>query len=326
MAKECVLITGANGQLGTVLTSVLVNLYGENQVISTDLKRPEAEISRFELLDILNQSALNEIISKNKVTQVYNLAALLSATGEKKPLLSWDINVKGYLNVLEACRINDVSKIFFPSSIAVFGSDAPKQNCPQNTLLNPETVYGIGKCAGEQWSQYYFRKHGLDIRSIRYPGVIGYESLPGGGTTDYAVEIFHEALEKNAYTCFLKKDAYLPMIYMSDVINGTLKLMDTPKVDIKTRTSYNLSGMSFSPEEIAAEIKNHLPDFTINYEPDFRQKIADSWVYSIDDKEAKAEWNWQPKYNLKEMVEDMLKNLSEINLSNVKKNEILNKI
>ncbi len=326
MAKECVLITGANGQLGTVLTSVLVDLYGENQVISTDLRKPEEQLSRFELLDILDQSALNEVIGKNKVTQVYNLAAILSATGEKKPLLSWDVNVKGYLNVLEASRINKVAKIFSPSSIAVFGSDAPKQNCPQSVLLNPETVYGIGKSAGEQWSQYYFRKYGLDIRSIRYPGVIGYESLPGGGTTDYAVEIFHEALEKNSYTCFLKPDAYLPMIYMSDVVKATFQLMDAPSKQINTRTSYNLSGMSFSPEEIAAEIKKHLPDFAIKYEPDFRQQIADGWVYSIDDKEARADWNWKPKYNLEEMVNDMLQNLSEMKLSDVKKNEILNKI
>ncbi len=322
MGKETILLCGANGQLGTVLSQVLVDKYGKENVIISDIRAPEDSNLRFELLDILNKSALEEIIKKNSVTQVYNLAAILSASGESKPMLSWEVNVKGYLNILEACRINDVSKIFYPSSIAVFGSDAQKQFVPQHGPLNPETVYGIGKLAGEQWSNYYHMKHGMDIRSIRYPGVIGYESMPGGGTTDYAVEIFHEAIEKQHYSCFLKKDTQLPMIYMRDCINATLQIMDAPKEKIKVRTSYNLAGMSFSPEMIAAEIKKHIPAFKMEYNPDFRQQIADSWVDSIDDHFAQQDWAWKPAFDLQAMVTDMIKNLSEIKMSDLKKNKV----
>lgn len=323
MSKETILLCGANGQLGTVLSQVLAEKFGYDHVIASDIRAPEEELTRFELIDILNKSALDEIIKKHQVTQVYNLAAILSASGEAKPLLSWEVNVKGYLNILEACRINKVNKVFFPSSIAVFGSDAQKKKVPQHGPLNPETVYGIGKLAGEQWSNYYHMRYGMDIRSVRYPGVIGYESMPGGGTTDYAVEIFHRALASNSYECFLKEDSYLPMIYMRDTIDATLQLMEAPADSLEVRTSYNLSGTSFSPAELAAEITKHLPDFKIKYNPDFRQKIADSWVDSIDDSAARKDWNWKPKFGLKEMVKDMIENLSQMPTNHLKKNKII---
>lgn len=322
MSKETILLCGSNGQLGTVLRTALGEKYGFDNIIASDIRAPQDSSIRFELLDILNKSALAEIIKKNKVTQVYNLAAILSASGESKPMLSWDVNVKGYLNILEVCRLNHVSKIFFPSSIAVFGSDAQKKLVPQYGPLNPETVYGIGKLAGEQWSHYYHLRYGMDIRSIRFPGVIGYESMPGGGTTDYAVEIFHEALRHKKYTCFLKEDSYLPMIYMRDCINSALKLMDAESDQIKVRTSYNLSGMSFSPKEIASSIQRHIPEFEINYEPDFRQKIADSWVHSIDDDHAQKDWGWKAQFDLDKLVDDMILNLSSINSTDLKKNKL----
>jgi len=248
-------------------------------------------------------------VIRQNVTQVYLLAAILSATGEKNPGLAWNLNMQGLLNVLDIAREEKLHKVYWPSSIAVFGPTSPKKDCPQQTIIEPTTVYGISKYAGEFWCNYFHQRFGVDVRSLRYPGLISYKSAPGGGTTDYAVEIFHEALEENKYTCFLKEDTYLPMMYMPDAIRATIELMETPANRIDIRTSYNISGMSFSPAEIAAEIKKYKPDFTISYEPDYRQKIADSWPQSIDDSKARNDWGWKPEYDLAKMTRDMLENL-----------------
>ena len=322
MATERILITGANGQLGTVLAQRLISAHGTDNVIVTDIKSPEVDYIHFELLDVLNAKAVEEIVQKYRVTQIFHLAAILSATGEKIPMKCWEVNVNGYLNILEASRKHSVTKIFFPSTIAVFGSDAQKVNAPQDSPLNPSTVYGMSKVCGENWSQYYFDRYGLDIRSVRYPGVIGYQSLPGGGTTDYAVEIFHEALIHNYYDCFLKEDTGLPMIYMEDVINATIQIMEAPRESISIRTSYNLEGDSFTPAELSAEIKKHIPKFEISYSPDYRQAIADSWVSSMDDSPARNDWNWSPVYTLSKMTEDMIQNLRDMGISQSKKNLI----
>jgi nucleoside-diphosphate-sugar epimerase len=250
-------------------------------------------------------------VIRQGISQIYLLAAILSATGEKNPSLAWHLNMQSLLNVLDIAREEKLHKIYWPSSIAVFGPTSPKQDCPQQTVIEPSTVYGISKYAGEFWCNYYFNKFGVDVRSLRYPGLISYKSAPGGGTTDYAVEIFHEALEEKRYTSFLRKDTFLPMMYMPDAIRATIELMEAPAEKIKTRTSYNISAMSFSPEEIGAEIKKHIPAFTIGYEPDYRQQIADSWPQSIDDKEARAEWGWAHEYDLPAMTADMLENLQK---------------
>lgn len=311
MIQTPILITGSSGQLGQVLYTALVEKFGSSKVIATDIK----DIERFEhgeLLDILDMERMEQIISTYQIKTVFHLAALLSAVGESKPVMAWKINTQGFINVLEASKNTMVEKVFFPSSIAVFGKEITLKNTPQHSPLHPTTVYGIAKAACENWCQYYYDKCGLDVRSLRYPGIVGYQSLPGGGTTDYAVDIFHEAIQKRKYNCFLKPQTYLPMIYMEDAIRATIELMEAPPENVKIRTSYNLQGMSFSPAELAAEIQNILPNFQIEYTPDFRQKIAKSWPQSIDDTNALMDWGWQPRHNLKSMTEDMIENLTKI--------------
>jgi nucleoside-diphosphate-sugar epimerase len=261
-------------------------------------------------MDVTNKEMLHVSIIRQNITQVYLLAAILSATGEKNPNLAWNLNMQGLLNVLDIAREEKLHKVYWPSSIAVFGPSSPKQNCPQQTIIEPTTVYGISKYAGEFWCNYFFNRYGVDVRSLRYPGLISYKSAPGGGTTDYAVEIYLEALKEKKYTCFLKEDTYLPMMYMPDAIRATIELMEAPSEKINIRTSYNLAGMSFSPKEISAEIKKHIPEFTIDYAPDYRQQIADSWPQSIDDSVAAKDWNWKPEFDLASMTKDMLQNLS----------------
>jgi len=309
MNTDIILITGASGQLGTVLTEKLQEKYGVNNVIASDLRNRDDFNGQFEALDVTDYEALKEMVLKYKVTQIYHLAAILSANGEKFPLNTWEINMKTFFNVLEVSRLHGIEKVFFPSSIAAFGDNIERENTPQSPNLTPTTVYGISKVAGENWANYYFERYGLDIRSVRYPGVIGYQSLPGGGTTDYAVDIFHKAVKNEDYESFLSAWTELPMIYMDDAIRATIELMDAPKENIKVRTSYNLAGMSFNPEQLAEAIQEVYPNFKISYNPDFRQAIADSWPKSIDDSDAKKDWNWKPNYDLKSMTEDMIKNL-----------------
>jgi len=307
--KPTILVIGANGQLGSVLVKTLQDKYGAAHVIASDLSYREQFNGIFEIIDATQQERIEAVVKKYKVTQIYHLAAILSARGEENPLQTWDINMKTLFNVLEVSRLNNIEKVFFPSSIAVFGDGADRNNTPNNAYLDPATVYGMSKAAGENWAQYYFLKYGLDVRSIRYPGVIGYQSLPGGGTTDYAVDIFHKAVLKEPFSCFLNEDTALPMIFMDDAIRATLELMDAPKASIKTRTSFNIEGISFSPKEIVAEIKLIYPDFEVSYNPDFRQSIADKWPKSIDDSLARKEWGWQPKYDLKAITKIMIEQL-----------------
>lgn len=311
---EKVLVIGANGQLGSELTDALREKWGQHNVIATDIREPR-ELkagNRFEILDALDKESLYKLVKKEEVTQIYHLAAVLSATGEKNPHFAWKLNMDSLFNVLEAARELKISKIYWPSSIAVFGPDTPKKNVPQLTICNPTTIYGISKLAGEQWCEYYWKKWGVDVRSLRYPGLIGYKALPGGGTTDYAVDIYHKALEGDRYTCFLQEGTYLPMMYMPDAIQATLQLMDAPAADISVRSSYNVGALSFAPEEITEAIRQHLPDFRIVYEPDFRQQIADSWPDSIDDSKARQDWGWQPAFTLDNMTKDMLQNLKAL--------------
>ena len=310
MRREKVLVVGANGQIGAVLTTKLRAIYGADHVIASDIRLPLEDEGPFEILDILDFQQLHRIVKKYRISQIYHLAAILSAKGEQNPKLAWDININGLFNVLEVAREKKV-KLFFPSSIAVFGSDTPRSNTPQDAILHPETVYGISKVAGENWCKYYHQKFGVDVRSLRYPGIIGYESMPGGGTTDYAVDIFHKAILEGRFECFLKSDTRLPMIYMPDAIRATLELMSAPSDAINIRHSYNLAGMSFSPEEIANEIKKHIPNFEISYKPDYRQAIADSWSESIDDSAAQKDWAWKPAFDLPAMTTDMLLHLQE---------------
>ncbi|MGB8193308.1 MAG: NAD-dependent epimerase/dehydratase family protein [Chitinophagaceae bacterium] len=316
MTKEKILVIGASGQIGVELTLGLRKIYGNNNVVASDL-REENDLLKgtgpYVSIDVMNKEMLHVQVIRQNITQIYLLAAILSATGEKNPNLAWHLNMQGLLNVLDIAREEKLHKIYWPSSIAVFGPTSPKQNCPQQTIIEPSTVYGISKYAGEFWCNYYFHRYGVDVRSIRYPGLISYKSAPGGGTTDYAVEIFHEALEEKKYTCFLREDTYLPMMYMPDAIRGTIELMEAPADKISIRTSYNLSAMSFSPREISDAIRKFIPEFTISYKPDYRQKIADSWPQSIDDAQARADWNWQHEYDLDKMTADMLTNLSETN-------------
>jgi len=311
MISETILIIGANGQLGSVLTKELQKIYGKKNVIASDIFLDTDFDGIFEVIDATDLNAIKAIINKYYIKEIYLLAAILSAKGEEKPLSTWDLNIKMMLNVFEASRLNNVNKVFFPSSIAVFGDQAPLLNTPQSSFLNPATVYGISKAAGENWAQYYFTKYGLDIRSIRYPGIIGYQSMPGGGTTDYAVDIYHSAVKDEKFSCFLNSDTKLPMMFMNDAIRSTIELMQSAIENIKIRTSYNLTGMSFSPSEIYNEIKKSYPNFKIEYNPDFRQKIADKWPKSIDDKEARNDWGWTPKYNLSSMTLEMLEKLKE---------------
>ncbi len=312
MIREKILVIGASGQIGVELTLALRNIYGNANVVASDL-REENELLKgtgpYVSMDVMNKEMLHVQVIRQNITQIYLLAAILSATGEKNPNLAWSLNMQSLLNVLDIAKEEKIHKVYWPSSVAVFGPTSPKQNCPQQTIIEPITVYGISKYAGEFWCNYYHQRWGLDVRSIRYPGLISYKSAPGGGTTDYAVEIFHEALEEKQYECFLEKDTYLPMMYMPDAIKATIELMEAPEEKIKIRTSYNISGMSFSPKEIAAEIKKHIPEFTITYNPDYRQKIANSWPQSIDDSVARRDWGWKEDYGLEQMTKDMFENL-----------------
>lgn len=309
MAKEKVLVIGASGQIGVELTLALRRIYGNANVVASDL-REENELLKgsgpYVSLDVMNKEMLHVQVIRQNVTQIYLLAAILSATGEKNPNLAWHLNMQGLLNVLDIAREEKLHKVYWPSSIAVFGPTSPRKDCPQRTIIEPSTVYGISKYAGEFWCNYFFERYGVDVRSIRYPGLISYKSAPGGGTTDYAVEIFHEALEEQKYTCFLKEDTYLPMMYMPDAIRATIELMDAPAEQIRVRSSYNVAGLSFNPRELAAAIKNRLPKFEIAYQPDHRQAIADSWPHSLDDTYARADWGWHAQIGLEGLVDDML--------------------
>ena len=311
MSSEKILIIGANGQIGSVLVVELRKIFGEENVIASDIWEKPEVIGVFELLDATDFDAMHNIVVKHEINQIYHLAAILSAKGEINPLRTWEINMKTMFNVFEVSRLNNVAKVFYPSSIAVFGDGAPLTDTPQSAYLNPATVYGMSKAAGENWVQYYFTKYGLDIRSIRYPGIVGYQSLPGGGTTDYAVDIYHKAIKGESLICFLKKDTRLPMIFMDDAIRATIEIMEAPVENITVRTSYNMASMSFTPEEIADAIIEIYPDFKIDYAPDYRQEIASKWPQSIDDSRAQEDWNWKPKYDLKSMTKEMLVKLKE---------------
>lgn len=311
MRETRILVTGANGQLGTVMCEALRKKYGKENVIATDIqKNIRLDNEPFEFLDIMNDVRLKELVGDYSITQIYHLAAILSASGEYNPLKTWRVNSDGFLKILELAKDIRLDKIFFPSTIAIFGKTTPRKNTPQDVPLLPETIYGITKTTGELLCNYYWHRYGIDVRSIRFPGIISFQSPPGGGTTDYAVEIFHEAVKTGRYECFLKPDTRLPMMYIYDSVRATIELMDAPKEKIKTRYGYNIAAMSFSPAELAQEIKKHIPDFTISYKPDFRQQIAESWTESIDDSRAREEWGWSHQFGLTEMVEDMIKNLS----------------
>lgn len=312
MSKERILVIGASGQIGVELTLALRSIYGNANVVASDLREQNDLLKGsgpYVSLDVMNKEMLHVQVIRQNITQIYLLAAILSATGEKNPNLAWHLNMQGLLNVLDIAREEKLQKVYWPSSIAVFGPTSPKQNCPQQTIIEPTTVYGISKYAGEFWCNYFHHRYGVDVRSLRYPGLISYKSAPGGGTTDYAIEIFHEAIEEKKYTCFLKEDTYLPMMYMPDAIRATIELMEAPAEKISIRTSYNVSGMSFSPKEIGAEIKKHIPDFSVAYNPDYRQTIADSWPQSIDDSTARTDWGWKNEYDLPRMTSDMFENL-----------------
>jgi nucleoside-diphosphate-sugar epimerase len=312
MLKEKILVIGASGQIGVELTLALRKIYGNANVIASDL-REENDLLKgtgpYVSMDVMNKEMLHVQVIRQGITQIYLLAAILSATGEKNPNLAWSLNMQSLLNVLDIAREEKLHKVYWPSSIAVFGPTSPRKDCPQQTVIEPVTVYGISKYAGEFWCNYYNKRYGVDVRSLRYPGLISYKSAPGGGTTDYAVEIFHEALEEGKYKCFLKEDTYLPMMYMPDAIRATIELMEAEESKISIRTSYNVSAMSFSPKEISAEISKHIPGFSTSYEPDYRQQIADSWPQSIDDRVARNDWGWKEEFTLEGMTRDMLENL-----------------
>jgi nucleoside-diphosphate-sugar epimerase len=304
-----ILVTGACGQLGTELVAALRLKYGKNAVIATDRRPGDGSVL---LLDVLDRAALAAVVFELGVTQLYHLAAVLSASGEAQPQAAWELNIQGLLNVLNVAQAAGLEKVFWPSSIAVFGPGSPKELCTQQATPDPSTVYGISKLAGEQWCHYYHTKYGMDIRSLRYPGLISHSARPGGGTTDYAVEIFHQALAAKAYTCFLKADARLPMLYMADAVRATLELMDAPAAKLTVRTSYNLAGLSFTPAQLAGEIQRFIPGFKITYAPDFRQAIADGWPASVDDTPARQDWGWRPAFELWSLVADMLQQLQNL--------------
>jgi nucleoside-diphosphate-sugar epimerase len=289
-------------------------MYGNNNVIASDIRPSSKQVMQsgpFETLDIMDEQLLRDIVKKYKVTQVYLLAALLSATAEQNIELGWSLNMRSHSHVLDLAKDGLIKKIFWPSSIAVFGPTSPKENTPQYTVMEPNTVYGITKQAGERWNEYYFNKFGVDVRSIRYPGLIGWKAAPGGGTTDYAVDIFHQAIQHGKYESFLSDSTGLPMMYMPDAIRATIELMEAPAEQIKIRSSYNLAGVSFTPAEIATEIKKHIPNFEMTYNPDFRQAIADSWPSSINDSHAQKDWGWSLEFDLDKMTQDMMENLEE---------------
>jgi len=310
--SERILVIGAAGQIGTELILELRKQFGDNNVVASDIKTPAYEVFEggpFEFLDVLEKDKLFEIVQKHNIKKVYLLAALLSATAEQHPAYAWQLNMDGLFNVLNLAKEGHLTRVFWPSSIAVFGPQTPKKNAPQYTIMEPNTVYGISKLAGERWCEYYHQNYGVDVRSIRYPGLLGHKSQPGGGTTDYAVHIFYEAMNKKHYKSFLDRDTTLPMMYMEDAIRATIGITEAPIEQIKVRSSYNLSGMSFSPNDLANEIKKHVPSFTIEFSPDHRQKIADSWPSSINDENARVDGGWKAEFTTEKMVADMLKNI-----------------
>ena len=312
--KDRILIIGSSGQIGTSLVMNLRKIYGNNNVIASDIRPSSNEVmdsGPFEELDILNEQLLRKIVKKHRITQVYLLAALLSATAEKDIEFGWKLNIRSHSHVLDLAKDGLIKKIFWPSSIAVFGPTTPKENTPQYTIMEPNTVYGISKQAGERWNEYYFNKFGVDIRSLRYPGLVGWRAKAGGGTTDYAVDIFHQAIKNEQYESFLSENTSLPMMYMPDAIRATIELMEAPFKSVKIRSSYNLAGISFTPKEIAAEVSKHIPNFEMSYNPDFRQKIADSWPSSVDDSHARKDWGWKLEYDLEKLTSDMIKNLKK---------------
>ncbi len=312
--NDKILVVGSSGQIGTELVVALRGVYGASGVIASDLKPGSKELmdgGPFEILDILDVKSVHACIKKHKITQVYLLAAMLSATAEKNPAFAWKLNMEGLFTILDLAKEKIIQKIYWPSSIAVFGPTTPRINTPQFTVMEPSTVYGISKQAGERWCEWYFQKHSVDVRSLRYPGLIGWKSAPGGGTTDYAVHIYHEALNKGSYECFLSENTTLPMMYMDDAIKATMDIMESPAEKVKIRSSYNIAGMSFSPKDVADEIKKIIPAFSITYKPDFRQTIADSWPQSIDDSPAAKDWGWKPEYDLKRMTSLMLAKLNK---------------
>jgi len=309
MPKKMILVTGANGQIGQVLSRRLRQIHGADNVLASDITKIEGYPDKFEFLDILNKTRMKEIIYDYGVTEIYHLAAILSANGEWNPKKTWNINLNGVLTMFSLAEEKKIDKIFIPSTIAVFGKTTPRVNTPQHVPLMPETVYGMSKATCENWCNYFYNRYHLDIRSLRFPGIIGHQSMPGGGTTDYAIEIFYAAMKGEEYTCFLKPDTRLPMMYMDDAIRATTEIMAADERDIKIRTSYNLAAVSFTPEEITAEIQKHIPTFKVKYEPDFRQEIAASWTESIDDSHARSDWNWSHEYDLEAMVKDMLENI-----------------
>jgi nucleoside-diphosphate-sugar epimerase len=313
--KTVILVLGASGQIGTELTEKLRQIYGNNHVIASDIREGGPELMTsgpFEKIDATDKEAILQVIQKHSVTQVYLLAAMLSATAEKMPQKAWNLNMNSLLAVLDLAKEKHIEKIYWPSSIAVFGPTTPKENTPQKTIMEPSTVYGISKVSGEFWCNYYHDKFGVDVRSLRYPGIISWKTKPGGGTTDYAVDIYFKALEDKKYECFLAENTTLPMMYMNDAVNATIQLMQADAKDIKIRNGYNLAAMSFTPKEIAAEIKKHIPDFEITYNPDFRQQIADSWPQTIDDSQARKDWKWEHKFDLQSMTADILESLKNL--------------
>ncbi len=313
--KKRILIIGASGQIGTELTALLRAQHGNHKVITSDIREGDISLRNggpFEILDATDYEAVEDVVIRYEITDVYLLAAMLSATAEKFPMRAWELNMSSLFNVLNLAKERKVEKIFWPSSIAVFGPTTPTKSAPQKTIMEPSTVYGISKQAGERWCEYYFNRYGVDVRSVRYPGLISYKTLPGGGTTDYAVDIFHKAIKHKRYISFLNAETTLPMMYIDDAIHATLSIMDAPKDSINIRSSYNLAAMNFSPKEITESIRQFIPDFEISYKPDFRQKIADSWPQSIDDSVARKDWGWAPKISLEEMTKIMIENLNKL--------------
>ena len=309
-----ILIIGACGQIGTELTHRLRTIYGNENVVASDIRKLNNDVVNngiFEVVNALDYNQIQQLVEQYQITDVYLMAALLSATAEKNPAFAWDLNMNSLFHVLNLAKAGKIKKIFWPSSIAVFGPTTPRENTPQYTIMEPTTVYGISKQTGERWCEYYNKQYGIDVRSIRYPGLISWTSEAGGGTTDYAVDIYHQALEKGKFRCFLSENTALPMMYMEDAIRATVEIMQAPAEKIKIRSSYNLSGISFTPKEIAEEIKKHIPEFKITYKSDFRQKIADSWPASIDDSSAREDWNWKHHYDMDSMTVEMLENLSK---------------
>jgi len=310
-----ILVTGATGQIGSELTIELRKKYGNENVIAAGHRRKPSEklfkSGPFEYVDVTDRESIASVVTEYKIDTIYHLAAVLSAVGEEKPQLAWKVNMDGLYNVLEIARKHELVRVFWPSSIAVFGPETPRVNTPQDTVLTPRTMYGVTKVAGELLCNYYFMRFGLDVRSVRYPGIVSSETLPGGGTTDYAVEIFYGAIKRKQYTCFVREDTMLPMMYMPDCIKGAMDLMEADSSRIKCRTSYNVTGVSFSAGGLAAEIKKYIPEFECEYKPDFRQKIADSWPMSIDDRVAREEWGWKPTYNLAAMTKDIIEKLTK---------------